>query len=138
MLDGRSGSVEQDAADVGAAVRGSGAAAGLAAVAGVRRQTDEGGDLLAGDQAELGQLSDQGTGGDRSDAAQGLQQAVSRGHLGMAGDVPLDLAFDGAQAGLDGLDQGLQAAPDGGVGSDVEPATLGVPGVDCGRDGRTP
>ena len=79
MGDGAASGVEQGAAYTGAAMTDALAPAGLAALPGARRQTDQRGDLFAGQPAQFGQLGDQGGGHHRADAEDRLQQPVQFG-----------------------------------------------------------
>ena len=64
MAQRGAGGIEEGAAHPNAAVASGLAKLGLAAPPGVRRQPDQGGDLLAREQTEFGQISDQGVCGD--------------------------------------------------------------------------
>ena len=82
MAHGGTSGIEEDAAHARPAVTGGLAVAGLAAALGVRRQADQGGDLLGREQAELGQIGDQRDRRHRADAEDGLQQPGQFGGWG--------------------------------------------------------
>ena len=98
MSQGSAGGVEEDLTDVRSAVAGGCTRVGFAALSGVWGESDEGGDLLGGEEAELRQLGDEGGGCDRADTLDGAQELGELGGLGIAVDGLGDVGLDGVEA----------------------------------------
>ena len=96
----------------------------------MRGEADEGGDLLAGQAAELRQVGDQRRGHDRTDAAHPAQSLGEAVELPIAGDVALDRLLDGLKALGQRRDDDRQALANKRVACEIGAAAFRLAGVD--------
>ena len=83
----------------------------LTAVAVDRRDPDQRRDLATGEPAEFGQLGEQGPGGGRADPGDGAQQVLPRAPGRAVPDLPVDVAVEGRDLALKGLDHRKDTLP---------------------------
>src|SRR3954454_23544391 len=115
---GDEGCEEQGAAHALAAAADHALALPLAGLAGVGGKGCEAGDLLLVEGAELGQLGDEGSGDDRSDAGDGGEEVLLVAPGGRAAHPGVDLGIDLGELLLEGADEAGDAlldAPHGGA-----------------------
>ena len=96
-----------------------------AAVAIDRSDADEGGNPASIEAPELGQLGDQGAGGDLADAGHRGQQVLG-GAPGQGADLAVDLLVELGQRRLEGRERALDAVHDPGAAR-LAPALLSMP-----------
>jgi len=129
MREGGASAVEEKAPHLGSTMADALAAFDLAAALGMGRQSDEGGDLLAGEVSEFGQVGEQGDDGRRPNAADALQELSAAGQLGIGGDVGLDGGIDGLEAFLEGSADLIEALANDGAMGVISARLLGMDGV---------
>ena len=129
MTQGGPRGVEEDLADVRASMGSRRAGAGFAALSGVWCESDEGGDLFGGEEAELRQVGDEGGGGDRADALDGAQELGELGGLGIPVDGLGNVGLDGVEAIAQSGDHELQVLSHGLFGGQREAAAFGMEGA---------
>jgi hypothetical protein len=130
VLDGCERCHVEHTPDVSAAAHDHAAAAKGATVAGDRSQTRQRGNAAAVEPTELGQIGNEGTGGDRADAGDGAQQIVCFSPQGRRTNDAIEILIEATESVLEPGDVGIDVPLQAAIAQQAAPIVLSPEHVD--------